>query len=140
MTVSSLGQSARPKRDRMTRIGWGLSILVLLFLALDGGIKLVPIQPVTVTLDALGWPSDAATARGLGILLLACGLLYALPRTAVLGAILLTAYLGGAVATHLRIASPVFSHVLFGSYIGIFAWLGLWLREPRLRALLPLRR
>lgn len=63
-----------------------------------------------------------------------------MPRTAFLGAILLTAYLGGAVATHVRISSPLFSHVLFGVYLALFVWGGLWLRDPRLRALLPFAR
>ena len=71
----------------------------------------------------------------LGLLLLGATLLYALPRTSFLGAILLTGYLGGAVAKHMRIDSPLFSHVLFGVYLGAMLWTGLWLREPRLRAL-----
>ena len=79
-------------------------------------------------------------ARGLGLLGLVCTALYAWPRTAVLGAILLTAYLGGAVATQLRVGSPIFSHLLFGVYLGLIAWAGLYLRDARLRALLPLRR
>ena len=79
-------------------------------------------------------------ARGLGILGLVCTALYAYPRTSVLGAILLTGYLGGAVATHLRVGSPVFSHMLFGIYLGIMLWGGLYLRDDRLRALIPYRR
>ena len=73
-------------------------------------------------------------------MLLGSTLLYAIPRTAVLGAILLTAYLGGAVATHVRVGSPLFSHTLFGVYLGVIVWGGLWLRDPRIRALLPLTR
>ena len=75
----------------------------------------------------------------LGVILLACTLLYAAPPTALLGAILLTAYLGGAVATHLRVESPLFSHVLFGVYLALLVWGGLYLRNPRIRALLSLR-
>ena len=67
-------------------------------------------------------------------------MLYAIPQTAVLGAILLTGYMGGAIATHLRIDSPLFSHTLFGVYLGLLIWGGLYLREPRLRALIPFRR
>jgi hypothetical protein len=78
-------------------------------------------------------------ARGLGILGLVCAALYAYPRTSVLGAILLTGYLGGTVATHLRAGSPVFSHMLFGVYLGIMLWGGLYLRDDRLRALIPYR-
>ena len=71
--------------------------------------------------------------------MLACTILYAVPRTAVLGAILLTGYLGGAVATHVRVGSPLFSHVLFGVYLGVMFWGGLYLRDARLRLLIPLR-
>jgi hypothetical protein len=95
---------------------------------------------VAETSAQLGWPSDSATIYLLGALLLGSTLLYAVPRTALLGAILLTGYLGGAVATHVRIGSPLFSHILFGVYIGILVWGGLWLRDPRVRALMPLRR
>ena len=123
-----------------TRIGWGVSGLVLLFLALDGAIKLPPLPVVLDTLGAVGWPADAATARILGASLVGIAVLYAWPRTAVLGAILLTGYLGGAMATHARVGSPLPSHILFGAYVGVLAWAGLWLRDSRLRALLPLRR
>jgi hypothetical protein len=100
--------------------------------------KLMQLDIVKSTGLELGWAED--TALPLGVTLLVCTVLYAIPQTAVLGAVLLTAYLGGAVATHVRIGSPLFSHVLFGVYLGIFVWGGLWLREPRLRALFPLRR
>jgi hypothetical protein len=117
-----------------------LSTLVILFLLFDSVIKLIPIAPVTETLQQLGYSPSINLARGLGILTLVCTLLYAIPRTAVLGAILLTGLLGGAIATHLRVGSPVFSHLLFGAYLGLMVWGGLWLRDPQLRALLPLRR
>lgn len=121
-------------------VGRALSGLVVLFLVVDGAIKLVSTAPVTEALAALGWPTDPGTARILGALTLACTLLYAWPRTAVLGAVLLTGYLGGAIAAHLRVGSPVFTHLLFGLYLGLVAWGGVWLREPRLRGLLPLKR
>ncbi len=73
-----------------------------------------------------------------GVLLLVCTVLYIAPRSSVLGALLVTAYLGGAVATHLRLGNPLFSHVLFGVYVGVAMWAGLYLREPQLRRLLPL--
>jgi len=120
--------------------GRGLSALVVLFLVFDASLKLVPLPIVIESMVELGYPPSEGLARGLGVLLLACTLLYAFPRTAVLGAILLTGYLGGAVATHLRVGSPVASHVLFGVYVGLMAWGGLFLREPRLAALIPLRR
>jgi hypothetical protein len=115
-----------------------LSGLVIAFCLLDSAIKIPPLQPVTDTMAALGWPSDPATTRALAALLIGAALLYAYRPTALLGAIVMTAYLGGAVATHARIGSPLFSHALFGVYVGILAWAGLWLRDPRLRALLPL--
>ncbi len=115
--------------------GLALSVLAIAFMTLDGAMKLVPFSVVTDTMAQLGWPADIATARLLGVLILGATLLYAIPRTSVLGAILLTGYLGGAVATHLRIGSPLFSHILFGVYIGVMVWGGLWLRYPRVRAL-----
>ncbi|HEY9218563.1 MAG TPA: DoxX family protein [Phenylobacterium sp.] len=117
--------------------GWAFSGLVIAFLLMDAGMKLIAHPMVAQTMVQLGWSPE--TARPLGIVLLACTALYAIPRTSVLGAVLLTAYLGGAVATHVRVDSPLFSHVLFGVYIAIMAWGGLWLRSPRLRAVFPLR-
>ena len=119
-------------------IGWVLSGLVIAFLLMDATMKLLALPVVLETQAPLGF-SGAATARGLGVLLLVCTLLYAAPQTAVLGAILLTGYLGGAVATHLRVGEPLFSHILFGVYVGVFLWLGLYLRDARVRALVPLR-
>lgn len=116
-----------------------LSGLVILFLLMDGGIKLVPIKEVTETLQQLGYGGSVGQARLLGIITLACAVLYAFPRTSVLGAILLTGLLGGAMATHLRVDSPLFTHLLFGLYIGLMAWGGLYLRDPALRALMPIR-
>jgi len=127
---------AGPSRGAV-RAGWALSGLAILFFAMDGAMKLSGMPVVAETSAALGWPSDPATIDMLAALLLGSTLLYAVPRTAVLGAILLTGYLGGAVATHVRVGSPLFSHILFGVYLGIFVWGGLWLRDPRLRALLP---
>lgn len=120
-------------------IGRILSGLVIAFLLMDGGIKLVPIKEVTETLQQLGYSGSLGQARLLGILTLGCALLYAIPRTSVLGAILLTGLLGGAMATHLRVDSPLFTHLLFGLYIGLMAWGGLYLRDPALRALMPIR-
>jgi predicted metal-binding membrane protein len=117
-----------------------LSGLAILFFLMDAAIKIPPIQPVIDTMGQLGWPTDAGTARILAALMLGATALYAWQPTSVLGAVLLTAYLGGAVATHARIGSPLLSHTLFGVYVGIIAWAGLWLREPRLRALIPVAR
>jgi RNA polymerase sigma-70 factor, ECF subfamily len=117
-----------------------LSGLVILFMLFDGAIKLVPWPVVTETMDRIGYGSSETLARSLGFITLACTILYAIPPTSILGAILLTGYLGGAMASHLRIGSPLFSHILFGFYLGLMVWGGLWLRDRNLRALLPLRR
>lgn len=118
--------------------GRALSALVVLFLIFDGVIKLVPLQVVTDTMRELGYPATPALARSLGVVLLVCTALYVWPRTALLGAVLLTGYLGGAIATHVRIGSPLFSHTLFGVYMGLFVWGGLYLRDAELRRLFPL--
>ena len=117
--------------------GWALSGLLIAFLLFDGAIKLIPMQVVVDTMVPLGYAPEMATPRILGVLTLACTLLYAIPRTSILGAILLTGYLGGAMATHFRVGSPLFSHTLFGLYLGLFAWGGLWLRDMRVRRLIP---
>ncbi len=117
-----------------------LSGLAVLFLLFDGIVKLVPLPVVTETMAQLGYADSAALARGLGVLTLVCTGLYILPRTSVLGAILLTGLFGGAMAAHLRVGSPVFSHFLFAGYLGLMAWGGLFLRDRRLRALIPWRR
>jgi hypothetical protein len=128
-----------PTSKTMLWAGRVMSGLVVLFMLFDGAMKLVPIAPVTEAMERLGYPTDASLARGLGALTIICTILYAIPRTSVLGAILLTGYLGGAIATHLRVGSPVFTHLLFGLYLGLMLWGGLYLRDKRLRELLPLR-
>ena len=117
-----------------------LSTIIVLFMIFDGVIKLPPLDIVTQTMVPLGWPADPNVARLLGIIGLVSTALYALPRTSVLGAILLTAYMGGAIATNVRVDNPLFSHTLFGVYLGIILWGGLYLRDPRVRALIPLGR
>ena len=101
--------------------------------------KLIVVQPVIDASLLLGWPIDPLTIRSLGVILALSTLLYLLPQTAVLGAIILTGYLGGAIATHARIADPLFTHTLFGVYLGVALWGGLWLRDARLRALIPFK-
>jgi hypothetical protein len=120
-------------------LGRGLSGLVILFLLVDGAIKLVPWPVVTETMDRIGYGSSETLARTLGVITVACTVLYAIPPTSILGAILLTGYLGGAMASHLRIGSPLFTHTLFGFYLGLMVWGGLWLRDRKLRALMPWR-
>lgn len=131
-------EQAPPASRSMSVAGQVMSALVVLFLVFDGAIKMVPLAVVTETMTQLGYPTGLE--RGLGIITLGCAVLYAIPRTSVLGAILLTGLLGGAMATHLRVGSPIFTHLLFGFYLGVMAWGGLFLRDARLRALIPLRR
>jgi DoxX-like family len=119
--------------------GYAMSSLVIAFMLFDAGAKLIPLDVVIKSTAELGYAPSAGLARGLGALALVCTALYALPRTALLGAILLTGYMGGAVASHLRVGDPLFSHILFGVYLGIFIWGGLFLRDSRIRALLPFR-
>jgi hypothetical protein len=108
-----------------------LSGLATLFLLMDAAMKLVRAKPAVEGTVQLGYPEGVVF--GLGLLLLICTLLYIIPRTAVLGAILLTGYLGGAVATQVRVGNPLFSHVLFAVYVGIVVWGGLFLRDRRVR-------
>ena len=117
-----------------------LSGPVIVFLLFDGAIKLVPWPIVTETMDKMGYGSSETLARSLGIITIVCTLLYSVPPTSILGAILLTGHLGGAMASHVRIDSPLFSHTLFGFYLGVMAWGGLWLRDPVIRNLIPFRR
>ena len=121
-------------------LGRILSGLVIVFLLLDGAIKLVPWSVVTETMDKMGYGSSESLARSLGVITVVCTVLYSIPPTSILGAILLTGYLGGAMASHLRIGSPLFSHTLFGLYLGLMVWGGLWLRDRNLRSLIPFRR
>jgi len=118
-------------------IGWGVSTLVVLFMVMDAGMKLAQLPVALQSTSQLGWATSSVIP--LGVVLLVCTILYAVPQTSVLGAILLTGYLGGAVATHARIGSPILTHTLFGVYVGILMWGGLYLRDPRLHAILPLR-
>ena len=136
---AAIAQSAAPASSSTKGVWVGrvLSGLVVLFLIPDGIIKFVKPAPVVEAFAHLGLP--LTLANGLGILLLICTAIYVFPRTSVLGAILLTGYLGGAVATHLRVGDPLFSHILFPTYLGVTLWLGLYLRDDRLRVLIPLR-
>ena len=119
-------------------VGRVMSGLVIAFMLLDGAMKLVPLDVVVTTSEQMGIPGSLA--RTLGIIGLICTLLYAVPRTSVLGAIMLTGYLGGAIASHLRLGDPIFTHTLFGLYLGLMVWGGLWLRDKNLRSLIPFRR
>lgn len=113
-----------------------ISALSTLLLLLDGVMKLVKPAVVVEGTVRLGYPENVII--GLGIVLTVCTILYAIPRTSVLGAILLTGYLGGATATHVRVSGSLFE-ILFPGIVGALIWGGLYLRDERLRALLPLR-
>ena len=120
------------------KIRWGgmtLSALSVAFLLFDSLMKLAKVPPVLEAMQRMGYPE--ATARPIGLILLACVVLYVIPRTAVLGAILLTGYLGGAIATHVRVEDLLFSHTLFPVYVGALVWGGLYVRDARVRALAP---
>jgi len=135
--TNSDAQSAPLSKGRLWT-GRIMSALPALFLFVDGVGKLVKPAPVVQGTVQLGYPERVLV--GLGIVLLSCTVLYVIPRTAILGAILLTGYLGGAIATHVRVGSPLFSHILFPVYLAVLLWGGLYLRDERLRALIPLRR
>ena len=123
--------SARERRAVVA--GRVLSGLVVAFMLFSAGIKFTGAAVVRATMDQLGFPPELTL--GLGVLELAVTLLYALPRTARVGAVVLTGYLGGACATHLRLLDPWLSHTLFPIWLGAFAWAGLLLRDPALRQL-----
>lgn len=119
---------------RASYVMWSVAVLFMIF---DTGIKLMrEIHAVEGTIQ-LGYPDS--TVQLIGIIEAVCLVLYLIPRTSLLGMVLMTGYLGGAVATHVRLENPLFSHVLFSVYIALLMWGSLYLREPRLRALLPFR-
>jgi hypothetical protein len=128
-----------PSRSRLLT-GRILSTLTVLFLIMDIVFKFIrPIPPqVMQSMTQLGFQPGLLTA--IGILLLICTVLYVIPATSVLGAVLLTGYLGGAVSVHVRVGNPLFGYILFPVYVGVLMWSGLFLRERRLLSLLPLRK
>ncbi len=122
----------------MTWIGYTLTALFALFiLGASVAPKLLGIPVAEETMRELGWPAGYAFL--IGVIELICLVLYLIPRTNVLGAVLFMGLLGGAMATQIRAGSPLFSHVLFSVYLGLFMWGGLWLRDPAVRALIPFR-
>jgi hypothetical protein len=123
----------RPTSNRQVIAGRVLSTLGAAFLVFDSVGKLLRVQPVLDGTALLGYPTDVVF--GLGLTLLLCVVAYIVPATSIFGALLLTGYLGGAVATHVRVGNPLFSHVLFPTYLATMLWAGLVLRDPRLREL-----
>jgi len=126
-----------PVSRAMLIAGWIASILPVLMLLMSASMKFIKPPGFAEGIEHLGWTESQMFA--LGILELSCTIIYLIPRTSVLGAILLTGYLGGATATHVRVGDPFVSSSLMTITLGILVWLGLWLREPRLRALVPFR-
>ena len=127
-------------RDISKRALWAgriLSSVAVLFLTFDAVAKLLRLQPVVEGSQQLGYSPDVVFT--LGALLLSCVIVYVVPRTSLLGAMLLTGYLGGAVATHVRVGNPLFTHILFPTYVAALLWGGLMLRDARLRLFLPWR-
>lgn len=137
MDRSSVDPDSFGESKARLRVGRVLIAVSVLFLFFDGVFKVMKISAATAGMAQLGYPVDLA--RGIGALLLVCVALYVIPRTAVLGAIMLTGYLGGAIATNLRVGAPLFSNVLFPVYVALMLWGGLYLCDARLRALIPLR-
>jgi len=135
-TLSPPADLHRPARSDARRRGTGRVVtgLVAAFLLFDAVIHVLDLPVVQEATAALGYPPGSALP--IGLIELACVALYLVPRTAPLGAVLLTGYLGGAVAAQLRIQAPLFSTLLFPVYVGVLVWLGLWLRDARVRALL----
>lgn len=117
---------------------YALSGIAVLFLIFDTGIKIMRESHAVEGTVQLGYPDSAVVT--LGIIEAVCLILYLIPRTSIFGMILMTGYLGGAVATHVRLGNPLFSHILFSVYIAILLWGGLYLREQRLRELIPFRK
>ena len=117
--------------------GWTASGVAVLFLVFDCVIKLAVLPQVTKAMDHLGYPPGMEFT--IGVIETLCLVPYLIPRTSILGAVLMTGYLGGAVATHTRIGSPLATHILFPIYTAVLLWGGLYLRDERLRRLIPLR-
>lgn len=137
MTTITLSNSVPGKAQRI--LGWVMSGFVILFLLFDALIKFaMPPEVVQTTVNELGFKAHHIGIIGVTGLLAV--VLYAIPRTSVLGAVLIMAQLGGAIASHVRVDNPLFSHMLFPVYIGILMWGGLWLRTPALRQLFPIVR
>jgi hypothetical protein len=125
-------------RRRRNIAGLVCMAVVALFLSFDTGLKLLRLAPAVEGTTALGYPAESV--MWIGVIELVCLVLYLVPRTAVLGALLMTGYLGGAIATHVRISSPLLTHTFFPIYVALLLWGGVYLREERLRALVPFRR
>ena len=138
MRSVNLSIQAHGNSQAMHRTGWSLSGIVIACMAADGGSQLLAIAPVKKVALETGYPLDQIWL--IGALQLICLVLYAAPSTSVLGAIVLTGFLGGAIASHLRVAGTLTPEMIVSLILGVTAWGGLWFRDPRIRALIPHRR
>jgi hypothetical protein len=132
-----MGVPTRSHAKRAGKAVWAgrvLSGLAVAFLAMDAAMKLFTVPQAVEGTASLGYP--VSVLFGLGVVQAVCLIVYLIPRTAILGAVLWTGYLGGAIATHVRVQNPLFTHILFPIYVAALLWLGLWLRDRRTRALL----
>ena len=127
-------QPTAPVSTKLIWAGRIVSALVVLVLLLSGGMKLTKGEQVVEGFKHLGYPETVILA--IGVVEVTCAIVYAIPQTAVIGAILITGYLGGATATHVRLGEPFWGPIV----LGMIAWLGLFLRDARIRALIPLRK
>jgi hypothetical protein len=139
MTMSTLAISTTSTKFGISRVtvGRGITGLAVLFLLFDTVIKFTNVPAVAESMNQLGYPVSYAV--GIGVLEVICLAVYLIPRTSVIGVILLTGYLGGAIASHVRVGNPLFSHVLFPIYIAALLWGGLYLRDARVRSIIAAR-
>ena len=135
--MQAIGETVTVSKGKLWA-GRAVSGLAVLFLLFDGVIKLMRVAPVLESFAQLGYPASLAVV--IGTIELICVVFYVVPRTSILGTVLVTGLLGGAISTHLRVGDPLFSHVLFPVYLGVLVWGGIWLRDDALRELVPLRR
>jgi hypothetical protein len=133
----SVGPAHRQAKSRTQKVGIGITALVIAFLAFDALGKLAGASQVKEGTQSLGFPVGQALI--MGIVLAVCVVVYAIPRTAVLGALGITAYLGGAVTANMRVEAPLFTHILFAVYLGVLMWVGLAMRRPELLKVVGLR-
>jgi hypothetical protein len=136
--ISYAAPTPRVRTPRSIVVGRVMSGIISALLIADGAFKLFPSRAMIDASAQLGYSVDVMPA--IGITLLACVALYLIPATSVFGALLLTGYLGGAIATHVRVGNPLFSHILFPTYVATIVWGGLYLRNARLRALVAINR
>jgi DoxX-like family len=138
ISTDTVSQDLEPSKSRARTAGIATSVLVTAFLAFDAAGKLAGVPQVKEATQALGFPPGQALV--MGIVLAICVAVYVIPRTAVLGALGITAYLGGAVTTNMRVEAPLFTHTLSAVYLGVLMWVGLVMRRPALLSVVGIRR